>query len=200
MLTSPSCRLVSGALLSAVLSLTAAALPVAGQGDHQAAEPFIRATLRLTDREMGNLEQGHAVAKTFPASLKREVNTAGAIRITGSPTRFVEQYRTLEGFKRSSFVLQIAKFSETPQLSDLDALTIEPDDIKALRSCRVGACDVRLSGDDIRRVNTEVNWRAADADAPGRVALQADPAGLPDGRTAPAVSSGWSSMKTMRRQ
>ena len=94
MLTSPSCRLVSGALLSAVLSLTAAALTVEGQGDHQAAEPFIRATLRLTDREMGNLEQGHAVAKTFPASLKREVNTAGAIRITGSSSSFVEQYRS----------------------------------------------------------------------------------------------------------
>jgi hypothetical protein len=164
MLTSPSCRLVSGGLLSALLSLTAAALPAEVQGDSQAAAPFIRATLRLTDREAGNLEQGHAIAKTFPASLKREVNTAGAIRITGSSTRFVEQYRTLEGFKRSSFVLQIARFSETPQLSDLDSLTVEPDDVKALRACRVGACDVRLSGDDIRRVNTEVNWRAPDAD------------------------------------
>ena len=163
MLTSPSCRLVSGARLSAVLSLTAAALVVEGQGDNQAAEPFIRATLRLTDREMGHLEQGHAVAKTFPASLKREVNTAGAIRITGSSTRFVEQYRTLDGFKRSSFVLQISKFSETPQLSDFDALTVEPDDLKALRACRVGACDVRLSGDDIRRMSTEVNWLSADA-------------------------------------
>ena len=163
--TSPSCRLVSGAVLSVILSLTAAARPVDGQGDHQAAEPFIRSTLRLTDREMGNLEQGHAIAKTFPASLKREVNTAGAIRITGSSSRFVEQYRSLEGFRRSSFVLQIAKFSDTPQLSDLDPLTVEPDDLKALRTCRVGACDIRLSGDEIRRVNSQVNWRAPDADA-----------------------------------
>ena len=102
--------------------------------------------------------------RSRPVSSARSIPPARfASRVPRS--RFVEQYRTLDGFRRSSFVLQIAKFSETPQLSDLDSLTIEPDDIKALRTCRVGACDVRLSGDDIRRVNTQVNWRAADADA-----------------------------------
>ena len=73
MLTSPSCRLVSGALLSVVVALAAVALAAGSQGDTEAAEPFIRTTLRLTSREAGSLEQGQAVAKTFPASLKREV-------------------------------------------------------------------------------------------------------------------------------
>jgi len=163
MLTSPSCRLVGGALLLALLTLTMTR-SAAGQDDAMAVEPFVRATLRLTERESANLAQGRAVAKTFPATLKREVSTAGAIRIQGSSTRFVEQYRTLEGFRRSSFVLQIARFSDPPQLSDLDSLTLEPNDVKALRTCQVGACDIRLSADDIRRVNTEVNWRASDAD------------------------------------
>jgi hypothetical protein len=163
MLTSPSCRLVGGALLLALLTLvlTRAA---EGQVGASAAEPFVRATLRLSEREAANLAQGRAIAKTFPASLKREVTTGGAIRIEGSSTRFVEQYRTLEGFRRSSFVLQIARFSDPPQLSDLDPLTLEPNDIKALRTCEVGECDIRLSGEDIKRVNTEVDWRAPDAD------------------------------------
>jgi hypothetical protein len=92
------------------------------------------------------------------------LTTAGAILIQGSSKRFVEQYRTLEGFRRSSFVLQIARFSDPPRLADFDTLTVEPADLKALRTCQVGACDVRLSAADITRVNAEINWRAPDAD------------------------------------
>src|SRR5918993_4357454 len=107
MLTRRSWRLGRAAL---VLALFAAVAPIASeehQTDPAEAKPFVRATLRLTDREVTSLDQGRAFVKTFPDDLKREVTTAGAIRIQGSSTRFVEQYRTLEGFRRSSFVLQI---------------------------------------------------------------------------------------------
>jgi len=164
MLTRRSQRL-GGAVL--VLALLAAIAPIAtdgGQGEPAAAKPFVRATLRLTDRETTSLDQGRAVVKTFPDDLKREVTTAGAIRIKGSSARFVEQYRTLEGFRRSSFVLQIAKFSDPPQLADLDTLAMEADDRNALRECQVGDCGLRLSAADIERLRTQVNWQASDAD------------------------------------
>jgi hypothetical protein len=92
--------------------------------------------------------------------------TVGGIRIDGaSMPGFVEQFQTLQGFRRSQFVLQIARFSDDPRLEDLDGLTVEREDLDALRHCRVGSCDVQLAAAEIEAFAREVDWRAPDAAA-----------------------------------
>jgi hypothetical protein len=145
-------------LLAAVGSSTAV-----GQVDRQEARTFIQSTLGLPERDAAALDQGRAVVKTLPGTSKREVTTAGAVRIAASAADFVAQFRTLEGFKRSSFIRQIARFSDPPRLADLDALELEDDDVTALKACRVGDCDVRLPGNDIHRFSREIDWRSPDA-------------------------------------
>lgn len=122
-----------------------------------------REPLQLSDADLSTLGQGRPVAKTLTSTTPREMTTAGAVRIRGSAmARFVNQFKTLEGFRTSQFVLQIEKFGETPQLSDLDKLTLEPKDFESLRTCRVGECDVQLSADDIRRFS-HVDWKSPNA-------------------------------------
>lgn len=119
--------------------------------------------LELSDADLSTLAQGKPIAKTLTSTSPREMITAGGVRIRGSAmTRFVNQFKTLEGFRTSQFVLQIEKFGETPQLSDLEKLTLDPEDLESLRACRVGECDVQLSADDIQRF-TQVNWTSANA-------------------------------------
>ncbi len=60
-------------------------------------------------------------------------------------------------------MLQVQKFSDPPQLSNLDALIVDGEDIESLRECRVGACDVQLAADDISRLRADVNWRSPTA-------------------------------------
>jgi hypothetical protein len=154
--------LLASGLLVASLTGVAAALPTVTA---QVSDPvaFMRTALQLTPKEATSIAQGRAVAKTLAAETKRDVTTAGAVHINSPSFRFVEQFRTLEGFRTSQFVLQIARFNDPPQLSDLDALTIEEADIDAFRGCQVGACEVRLAADDIRRFKEEVDWAAPDA-------------------------------------
>jgi hypothetical protein len=123
----------------------------------------LKEPLQLSDAELSTLGQGQPVAKTLISPTPREMTTAGAVRIRGGAmARFVRQFKTLEGFRTSQFVLQIEKFGETPQLSDLDKLTLDPEDFQSLRTCRVGECDVQLSADDISRFS-RVNWKSPDA-------------------------------------
>jgi hypothetical protein len=127
-------------------------------------QAFLRTQLHLSNAELSALNQGRPVVKTLPATIKREMTTAGGVRIRGAAIeRFVTQFKTLEGFRTSQFVLQIGKFSQEPRLSDLDAMAVDADDIDALRRCRVAACDVRLSAGDIRRFNAEVDWQSSTA-------------------------------------
>ncbi len=113
---------------------------------------------------MVSLTHGRPIVKTLPAAMGREMNTAGGVRIqSAAMARFVNQFKTLEGFKTSQFIKQIQKFSDPPKLSDLDPLVLEQEDLDALRTCQVGECDVQLAAGDIKRFNAEVNWRSPDA-------------------------------------
>jgi hypothetical protein len=134
---------------------------------------FLGTQFHVSDSELSLLNQGRPVVKTLAATMKREVTTAGGVRIRGAAfQRFAHQFKTLEGFRTSPFVLQIGKFSQEPQLSDLDALTLDAEDIDALRKCRVAACDVQLAAADIRPFNTEVNWPASTAASDATALLQ----------------------------
>lgn len=123
----------------------------------------LKEQLQLSDADVSAMGQGRPVAKTLTATSPREMTTAGGVRIRGSAmARFVTQFKTLEGFRTSQFVSQLEKFGETPQLSDLDKLTLEPEDFESLRTCRVGACDVQLSADDIARFS-QLDWKSPNA-------------------------------------
>ena len=125
---------------------------------------ILRTQLQFSNSELSSLTQGQPVVKTLPATINREMTTAGAVRIRSDAMwRFVNQFKTLEGFKTSQFVLQIQKFSDPPQLSHLDSLIVDEEDIESLRECRVGACDVQLAADDISRLTADVNWRSPTA-------------------------------------
>lgn len=154
-------RVLAFAVIAAALALPTAAVQV----DPQEARALVQSTLALSDREVALLEQGRSIVKTLSGSSKREVTTAGAVRISASAADFVAQFRTLEGFRRSSFIRQIARFSDPPRAADLDALELEEDDVTALRSCRVGDCDMRLPADAIRRFAREIDWRSPSAPA-----------------------------------
>jgi hypothetical protein len=151
-----------------LLAATIAATAVTAGADPSAGGAALRATLRkqlsLSESELTSLTGGRPIVKTLPSALGREMNTAGGVRIQSSAmARFVNQFKTLEGFKSSQFIKQIQKFSDPPRLSDLDALVLEQEDLDALRTCRVGECDVQLAAADIKRFNAEVNWRSPDA-------------------------------------
>jgi hypothetical protein len=155
-------RIASGAAAVALLGVVchAARMSAVDVGDPRA---VLKQQLQLTDAELSALAQGRPVAKTLPSSAPREMTTAGGVRIRGNAmARFVDQFRTLEGFRTSPFVLQIQKFGDTPHVRDLDALTMDPEDLESLRTCRVGACDVQLSADDIERFR-RVDWRSPNA-------------------------------------
>ena len=114
-MTSPRVALAAALILLSITSvLTGAGQAATGTG----VQAFLRTQLHASDSELSSLSEGQAVVKNLPATTKREMTTAGGVRIRGAAiTRFVEQFKTLEGFRTSQFVLQIRKFAEQPQHS-----------------------------------------------------------------------------------
>jgi hypothetical protein len=81
-----------------------------------------------------------------------------------SYVKFVSDPGNLRHFPFPEF-LAIKNFSNPPQLSDLQGFELDSDDIKALRDCKPGKCEIQLPAstamDELRK---SVNWSAPNVD------------------------------------
>jgi hypothetical protein len=120
--------------------------------------------LRFSNGELADLQRGKIVKHGLDAAAPGEIAVVGAVRINVPKAVFLDRVRDIVSFKRDPNVLQIGRFSATPSVADMDALSVGEDDFDA-RDCRVGECSVRLSAEAIRRLPQEVDLKAPDAQA-----------------------------------
>jgi hypothetical protein len=57
----------------------------------------------------------------------------------------------------------VGELREHATVADLGALALDPDDVKALKDCRAGSCDVQLPTTAIQAFHDGVNWSRPDA-------------------------------------
>ncbi len=133
-------------------------------------EPDVRAVLmqqlRFSADELADVRRGQVVKHGLPSRAPGEVAVVGAVRVRAPKAVFFARVRDIVRFKSGPNVLQIGRFSNPPVPGDLAALTVDKEDFD-VRSCRVGACGIRLSADVIRRFQQEIDPKALDAQARG---------------------------------
>ena len=76
------------------------------------------------------------------------------------PNRLATQFHDIVRWKKGESVPEIGKFSDTPLIADLAGLSIEPDDIKVLKKCKPGSCDIKLSAASMDELVKGTNWAA----------------------------------------
>jgi len=87
----------------------------------------------------------------------------GVIYINAAPESYVKFVSDLSNLRHLPFLefLAIKNFSNPPQLSDLQGFGLDNDDMKALRDCQPGKCEIQLPAstamDELRK---SVNWSA----------------------------------------
>jgi len=141
----------------------------------QSVEPgkFYREYVGLTDDQIASIRSGKAIAKIIDSPTPDEVFVFGSVYINATPDSYlklaldIDQLRNLPGY------LAIRKFSDPPRLSDLEGFTLDADDIKQLKNCKPGSCEVQLPAESIEEFQKQVNWSAPDdADQVNRLGQQ----------------------------
>jgi hypothetical protein len=119
----------------------------------------------LSDAQIAMIGHGKAIAKVIPSRTPEEIIVFGAVFINAFP----EEYATLaldpRWLRRSPSYLAVARFSDPPVLSDLEGFTLEPEDIRNLRSCRPGKCGVQLPAEAMLELQRSLDWSKADVSA-----------------------------------
>lgn len=115
-----------------------------------AANPIVEVTpcVTLTPADRQALTRGEVVSRTLPGG-DYQVGLFAVARITAAPSVLVESTRNIADMKKSAFVSAVRRFSNPPQLSDLDELVLADRDLDALMDCTVGDCAFKLTAPEI---------------------------------------------------
>ena len=128
-------------------------------------ERYISTVIRLGADERQRLFDGGPVVRILEADASKEVALFGAIWIAAPIAEYLSLLQDIENFEKGPGFRVTKKVSEPARLEDFAALVLPDDDFKDLRTCRVGDCELKLSGETLARVRKEIDWQAPDAKA-----------------------------------
>jgi hypothetical protein len=104
----------------------------------------IFASVDLTPQQIASIDAGRPVAKVLSWGGPSEVYLFGAVHVDAAPDRYLAIVRDVDRLKSTRGYLGAAELSDPAVIAELSALTVDSDDVKALKSCRDRACDVQL--------------------------------------------------------
>jgi hypothetical protein len=134
-------------------------------------DKFFREYVGLKDDQIQAIRGGKAIAKVIESRTPDEVFVFGSVYIEATPESYLKLASDVDALRKLPSFLAIRKFSDPPQLSDLDGFTVEQEDVKELKNCKPGHCEVQLPAESMEEFNKAVNWSAPDtADQVNRVA------------------------------
>jgi hypothetical protein len=132
---------------------------------------FFAKYIGLSGDQISAIRSGQSVAKILDSPTVDEVFVFDAVYVRSTPEEYLKLASDIDALKNLPNYLAIRKFSDPPQLSDLDGLSLEEEDFKDLQECREGKCEIQLPTDAMEEFRKKVNWSSSDArDQANRVA------------------------------
>ena len=137
------------------------------------AEPykFFREFAGLNEEQIAAIRSGKAVAKVVESRTPDEVFVFGSVYVEATPESYLKLASDIDALRKLPSYLAIQGFSDPPQLSDLEGFTLEQQDIKELKNCKAGHCEVQLPSEAMEEFQHSIDWSAPDvADRVNRLA------------------------------
>ena len=149
-----------GALLTALL--LSLVQPSASNAQNGEPFKFFRDYVGLKEDQIAAIRNGKAIAKVIESRTPDEVFVFGSVYVRSTPEKYLKFASDIEELRKLPSYLAIRQFSDPPQLSDLEGFTLEPEDVKQLKDCEPGHCEVQLPTEAIEAFKQSVNWSAPD--------------------------------------
>src|SRR5215469_262331 len=139
---------------------------------------FFREFAGLHEEQIAAIRSGKAVAKVIESPTPDEVYVFGSVYVEGTPESYLKLASDIDALRKLPSYLAIQSFSDPPQLSDLEAFTLEQQDIRDLKNCKTGRCEVQLPTEAMEHFQQSIDWSSPDVAArvnrlAQRMALQA---------------------------
>ncbi len=149
-----------------VFALALSAAAVASRAQSPGAnlrQTELRHLLAVSQAELDAINRGDIVARALGKIDRRYVGAVGIGRFAVAPQFLVQRLHDIQSFKKSKMVLALGTLSSPPDARDLARLSLDRPDVEALRTCRVGACGLRLGAEQIQQLKASGVMGAPDS-------------------------------------
>ena len=163
---------LASAMTASVLLLTGAGRVASDNTLPKDVEWYLVNAGRFAPADLTALESGRVIARVEEGSTDSEVIVIAAVRIRTTREQTVAYYGQMVSFVDGKVTLAFGRFSTPPVLADVGTLTLDRDEIDALKSCKPGDCDLKIGGAGIDKIRGAVDWAAPDAAAEAQRAVQ----------------------------
>lgn len=123
---------------------------------------FLQKRALFTPAEIARVDAGQAFAKLLPAPSADYIYVFGAVYVKATPEQYLRYAGDAEFLRKLPQYQALGRFSATPERDDLRGFELEADDIKELRACRPGRCEVQLPDVETPGFTQGIDWKRAD--------------------------------------
>jgi hypothetical protein len=123
------------------------------------------ATFGLTSEEIAAIDAGRPVAKVLSWGTPSEVYVFGAVHVDGPFEVYLNAVRDVARLSAAPGYLGAGELHDDAAPADLAAVVLDADDVKALKDCKDGSCDVQLPVAAIDAFRDRIDWSRSDVDA-----------------------------------
>ena len=127
-------------------------------------QDYFKNSIGLSHDQIADIRAGKAIGKILPSRIPDEIFVFGAVYINAPPESYLRFATDFDRLRKLSEFVAIRKFSDPPQVTDLEGFTFDSDDIKALKECEPRHCDVQLPAQAMENIQQSINWDAPDLD------------------------------------
>ena len=121
---------------------------------------FLSQKIGLSQDQIAAIQNGQPFAKNLESRSPAEIFVFGVIYINAAPEAYVKFATDFDRLRQVPGYLAIQRFSEPPQLSDLQGFGFDSDDVKGLKNCKPGNCVVQLPGSTMEDLRKSIDWSA----------------------------------------
>jgi hypothetical protein len=125
-------------------------------------EEFLRTQMQLSPEQIAGVQNGRAFAKILPALNASDIFVCGAVYIREKPATYLEFMQDMTRRKGVAGYLGAGEFHAPPTVADLAGLSLERDDIKGLKNCRPGDCELQLPEESMEAARASIQWNSPD--------------------------------------
>jgi len=126
---------------------------------------YFKEYIGLSDDQIAAIHNGDAVTKKLQSRTPDEIFVFGAVYIKAEADSYLRFSRDFDRLRTLPGYLAIGQFSNPPRLSDLEGFTFDSEDIKALRNCKTGDCEIQMPTSSIEDLHHLIDLSAPDAEA-----------------------------------
>lgn len=140
------------------LVITGGPATLSGTSSQEALHRYLTGQIGFSEQDWRDILAGRPMAKNLDTPEAVDVSIFGVVRVRGRAQQLVDEIRAIDTFEQKLNVEAVGRFADPPRLSDLEGLRLSDQDLRDVRRCRHGNCELQLSARAMDRFHTIVDW------------------------------------------